>query len=68
MSDPNIDEAKKKLSPDALARAIMARAEAAGMSLTEWLADEGRAAECRVAAATATVGAPGARSTFFTTE
>ncbi len=41
-----IGEAKKRLSPDALARAIMARAEAAGQSVTEWLADEEHAAEC----------------------
>lgn len=48
MSDLLIDEAKNKLSPDALARAIMARAEAAGVSVTEWLSDEEHAAECRL--------------------
>ena len=63
MSDRDIDEAKKKLSPDALARALLARAEAAGMSLTEWLADEGRAAECRAA-----VGTPEGAATFFASE
>ena len=45
MSDTSIDEAKKKLSLCALARAIMARAEAAGQSVTDWLADEQHAAE-----------------------
>lgn len=46
MTDISIGEAKKKLNADALAHAIMAKAEAAGKSITEWLADEEHALEC----------------------
>lgn len=38
--------AKKARDPDRLAHAIMARAEAAGQSVTDWLADGEHRAEC----------------------
>lgn len=39
-------KAKRSRNADALARAILARAEDDGQSVTDWLADQAHAAEC----------------------